>query len=487
MFSKAYKSLKNALDSKWFTALIIVLFVLQAGWIALSFRYPMIYDEAFHVDATRLFSQQYSPTLSSQPEYYDMYGALSHGGATLFHYLLGLPFRFVDNRVENTAVEVISLRFFCITLAALGIYVYIRLFDRLKIKRRFSNIAMLIFVMLPITTFVSATVNYDNLLLPLTGLFFLLAVRVVQSKKINVEDVILMIVVGSLATLVKFTFIPLFVVSALYILTIFINRYKKQGSSSLSIISRPMLYVSILAALITLPILFSVYGVNVLNYRSVRPSCQQVLSVDRCTSSDLQARHDEAVKAKEGREPQQLPEYTSLWLTQMINWTSMTGARPNGGGAVTKDPLPVLHATLYFGSIIALLAIARAKNILRKPEHNFLFVMTGVLYVSVFLQNYSVYLDVYYPYAVQPRYLLTVAPILIVFGIISVNHILGKRQLTKSILLGFTLLLLTQGGGITTHILKSDSSWYFDNNTVRRVNDSARSVLAPLVKEREDN
>jgi len=489
LFNKGWSNLKKVLGSKWFTVAIIALFVVQAGWIALSFRYPMIYDEGFHVDATRLFSQQLTPWLSSQPERLDTYGVLSNGGATLFHYLTSFLLRAVNVFTQNSAIEVITLRMAGVFMAAVGLYIYTKLFEFVGIPRHHANLAVLVFILLPIVPFVAATVNYDNMLFPLTGLFLYLGVRIIKSSKVTPHLLLWILTVGLLTSLVKFTFMPVFAVGILYIAWSQIHLIRVRGNEYGRIIElkkRPIL-LSGTALLISTLLFLSVYGVNIYRYGSLQPSCDQVLTEARCSNSYLVTRRNNAINTVDTRSLVQMPEYFSLWATQMINWTNMTGTLQSGEGLITKDPLPILYATVYFGSLVGLVLVGRSTGILVGKEYMFLYAVTVGLTFAVFLQNYGTYLEVRYPYAIQPRYLLTVIPVILVACIYSANQLLANRVAIKIVVLFGLGLLLTQGGGLTTHILKSDESWYWDNNNVVNVNNKARDILKPFVKEREDN
>ena len=46
------------LDSRALLVTVIAVFVLQAAWIAVSFRFPMAYDEAYHLPIIQIFSTQ---------------------------------------------------------------------------------------------------------------------------------------------------------------------------------------------------------------------------------------------------------------------------------------------------------------------------------------------------------------------------------------------------------------------------------------------
>jgi len=162
-FQNTHNFIRRVLGSRGFLVFIIILFAFQSAWIAFSFRYPMLYDEYFHVNVIKLFSQQLSPFITSQPTSYDIFGVLSYGVATLFHYLMSFPYRAISVFTDNLAIQVISMRLVCIAFTAVGIVLFNKLFQKIGIKQVFINVALLLFVLLPIVPFVAATVNYDNM------------------------------------------------------------------------------------------------------------------------------------------------------------------------------------------------------------------------------------------------------------------------------------------------------------------------------------
>jgi len=105
------------------------------------------------------------------------------------------------------------------------------------------------------------------------------------------------------------------------------------------------------------------------------------------------------------------------------------------------------------------------------------------LVVSIFMVNLKDYNELHAAGAIQPRYLLSVAPVILVATVASFSFILRKARTMKLTLLVVGLLIFTQGGGLITHIMRSDDSWDWDNKIVHQINDGARDILKTLVKE----
>jgi len=488
-FETLYYFIRKLLDSKRFMAFIVIIFILQSVWIAASFRFPMLYDEDFHFDATRLYSQQISPVISSQPTYYDMYGSFSHGGATLFHYFMSIPFRIMSIFTNDKTIQVVSLRLICIVMVAVGILLYNRLFQKIGIKQIFINIGMLIFILLPIVTLISATINYDNMLFPLTALYLIICTNVLMDRKLNWRQLAWLVIIGCTASLVKYTFLPIFAISILFLTIVIYRRYKKNIFSKLyaSFISTSKKQIVFMVALLALSVWMfsSIYIHNVISYKSLQPSCQQVMSKQRCSKNSIALRDNNAELTKETRPLMQNPDFISIWVVQISNWTNITGIHlANGRGVVVSRPLPIIYTTVFIGGFVGLSVIlytwrSQKKNL----SWYFLISVSVFLILTVFMQNYHTYIKLHMPYSIQPRYILTIVPILIVFSIVATNLALRKYRLVKLFLLFFMLILFSQGGGLVTHIIKSNDGFNWDYKAVRQINNSARNILNPFVKE----
>ncbi|HRN90144.1 MAG TPA: DUF2142 domain-containing protein [Candidatus Saccharibacteria bacterium] len=487
-FNHIYSLLTKTLASKRFSWFVVGLFIFQALWVAFSFRFPMIYDEGFHMEATRLFSGHILPVLETQPVSSDIFGIFVSGGATIFHYFMSVPYSIVSWFTDSRTAHVIVLRIIGVIMFAGGIVLFTKLFQKIGIRRIYINIGMLLFILLPVTTLTAATVSYDNMLFLLTPAFLIMCVRILLSKKMNWRDYALLIALGCLASLVKFTFLPIFAAGILFIGIYTLRRWKKSIFRELlvSIQSTKKIPMILIAAIlvVSVGVFSSVYIKNTIVYGSPQPSCQELLGEERCTNGGVTARNLNAAATKNTRELQSVPVYLSSWATQMTNWTNMTGSRIQNSGMVIKDPLPVIYATVFIAIFIGAGFMLYSWKLIKKNiAWYFLLTMATVLILSVFVQNTLTYLELHIAYAVQPRYLLGIMPILIIMMAVSAGIALRKHRLVKSLLLVIVFILFSQGGGLVTHILRSDDSWNWNNATVKSINNNARELLRPFVKE----
>lgn len=102
----------------------------------------------------------------------------------------------------------------------------------------------------------------------------------------------------------------------------------------------------------------------------------------------------------------------------------------------------------------------------------------------LFSLNMSDYYKYYRAIAIQERYLVPLLPMIVVFSLLSINYMLRKSRALKLTVLVIFFALYLNGAGLVTHIVRSDESWNWDNQTIRQVNDKARDLLTPFVKER---
>jgi hypothetical protein len=483
---KIYTTIVKFLGSKTFFWLIIVFFILESLWIALSFRFPMIYDEAFHVPLIRVFSHQWSPIINNQPLAYDHFGDLAHQGSLFYHYLMSFPYRLISLFSSSQEVQVITLRVLNILMGASGLIIFMHLFKRIGIKRVHTNIALLIFVLLPIVPFVAATINYDNMLFLLTAPYLLICVRLIKTQKVSWYNYVNLILVGCFASLVKFTFLPIFAASVLYLSVVLFRRHGKKMFSDLARSfgksRRPWQILAALALIFFVGMFSLVYVQNMVRYGDPDPPCVKTLSQQRCLASGPIARNIQAAQTKNERPTEPFPAYANRWFNNMLLVTDFSGAN-TAHGAKIKSPLSSMNTLVFCGVFASVGTLLYAWRSVRKNDSwYFLLTIVVVLVVVVFFDNYSSYLKLHAAYAIQPRYLLSILPIVLVMMVVAAGYILRKLPYLKLASLIAVLLLFTQGGGAITHIVLSDDTWYWQNSTVIKANHAAKKVLRPLIK-----
>lgn len=475
------------LSSKNFLWFILLLFILQSLWLAVSLLYPMLFDEMFHFGVVRIYSKQLSPFITNQPEMYDTYGYLTFGSASIYHYILSFPYRLLSIFIDSQTALIISLRIINIALACLGIWIFNLVFKKIGIKQIFINIALLFYILIPIVTFASATISYDNLLLPLTALFLLLGVNILITKKIYYKDYLIFFIVGMFTALVKFTFLPLFLVGLLYVA---INAYIKHKASFIGYFIKTFKdskgYVKWLLTImfvITFSMLCIRYITPVLLYKTPIPSCAVALGETRCVDNNVSLYEMNAKATKNERQPEVPQQYILTWIKTILLQLDTSASVTSNGVQIGKS-IPVFAAVMSFGVLFGISVLLFSWQKLDKNiGWYFLISILATLVISVIafsaFSYYSVNLDI----NTQARYIISVLPIGMVMAVISLNRILNNARTIKVLLLISALTLSTQGGGIIKPLLNANDSWYWDNQTLRNINKDLKNHISPFVDE----
>ena len=476
------------IGSKYFFWFIIALFIFQAMWIAFSFRYPMIYDEYYHFGLIEYFSHQWLPWIKDQPNSLDQYGSLARNPFLFYHYLMSFPFRIISLFTNNLAMQVISMRIVNIGLFAGGLVIFAKLFKSMKIQPVFRNIALLFFVLLPATPFVAATVNYDNAIFLLTALFMFVGLKIIQNEKMQWYNYVLLVLIGMAGSLMKTSFLPIFAAGFAYIFIRLIIKQKNNIIRDAIKSFKPSsiwLKVVILVPFVIVGFIFAErFAVNIVKYHSLSPSCERLMTKERCLANIIELRADDLKKNRKGI-PDQDPQYVLRWSSDMIFTLLWTGSSLDKTDQVEFiNPLPVIYTVVFIGSIISLAAITYSFEKFKKiPGFWFVIVIIACYIISLFYVNISAYYEFYQPVSIQGRYLLPLLPVIMLFALLGINNIFHRIRFIKVPLLLIVFVLILSGAGVITHIVRSRNSWYWDNSTVRQINVSARNTLSPLVQQ----
>lgn len=478
------------LGSKMFFWIITAIFVLQAAWIAISFIYPLIYDEGFHVPIIELFSHQLSPFIVNQPEAYDAYGNLSNGDASLYHYIMSFPFRIIQIFTKEFMVQVIVLRILNIMVFAMGIVVFSKLFEYINVKRIYVNLGIFVMTVLPMVPFVAAHVNYDNLLFLMTAWYLLIALRILKLKKADWYNYSLLIIVGCITSLIKFTFLPIFAASLVYLVIVMYRRHGRIAIFGVvGSFKNSAMFVRLgLGTVLLLAVgMFSlVYLQNIIRYGSVHPACELTMDINRCMKSDVVSRNIKSEAIRDQRPLSQLPVFVLDWTDAMMRGV---GYRATNTVVLSHkpidQPLPIIFMVIFTGVFVAIgLSIKYWGYITSNLSWNFLITMVGLMIVVVFIDNYIIYYKYHALYAIQARYLLNILPAMTVLAVLLFGKLIHRqRNIVKFAIVLLVVGIFTQGGGVITYILRSDNSWYWNSRRVIEYNNTAKKILRPLVKE----
>jgi hypothetical protein len=487
------RRLTSLLGSQTFFRLIMALLVAQAAWIALSGRYPMAFDEDFHLGIIRLYAHHLSPFWSGQPANADAFGAVARDPSYMYHYLMSFPYRLISLFTNDQTIQVIILRAIDIGLFAGGLALYRRLMLKLGISRAVTHVCLLIFVLIPIVPLLAAQINYDNLLLPLTAAALLLTVRfddiLTSRKRLDARTSLQILVICLLGSLVKYAFLPIFAAIVGFGL-IRAWQYRRQIkpwaglAASWRELSR-WLRLSLAAAFILSAGLFTQrYGVNLVRYHNPIPDCAQVLTVKQCSAYGPWNRdyNYELTKTQSPRSPL---IFTADWFYGM--WLRLFFAVDGPGtGFQTRGPLlvPGLSSIVFsaIGVLAVLAALPRlAKRFKARLPIAWLFVAVAAVYtLALWLDEYRDFLATGRAVAINGRYLLPVLLLVMPIAAVAVSELVRNRQSLKLGLAVVFILCFAWGGGALTYILRSNNNWYWPSPAVRTANQDVRDVLGPL-------
>jgi len=160
-----------------------------------------------------------------------------------------------------------------------------------------------------------------------------------------------------------------------------------------------------------------------------------------------------------------------------------TGANTESG---TRDapPLPVAYLVVFVGFIVSFAALFYGLERLRLIPGFWLVISVSTLYVIALLYvDLMAYTDYYKMVGVQGRYILPLLPCIMVFSLLGLNYAMRGIRVLKLPIFTIIFVLYLNGAGVITHIMRSNCSWYWDNQTICQVNNEARSIMTPFVKE----
>jgi hypothetical protein len=473
---------------------VIAILVVGAGWFALTASYPMAFDESFHMGIIQIYSRQLSPILMSTP--LPGYGGLANDPSYLFHYLMSFPYRLISSMTHEPNLQVISMRFLNIALFAAGLVGYRKLLLRFTISPALIHFSLLMLVLLPVTPFLAAHINYDNLIFLLTPInlwFVLNCVKSIEKGSLNARDISIVIILGALTSLVKYAYLPIYVACLAYIVGVWLwsSHRKKVIDSALAsfrALSRGMLIGLTVAFIVSSGLFLQRYAVNLIQFHRIQPDCAQVEPLSSCLRYGPWARDYglAAIANSSTSRPEHmsLPEFIPSWVGTFIYKLYF---------AINYDfreysPMPLPIATAHVVSGVGLvLSLVFCRSIWRQNRHLALFVLISLVYLlSLLSVNYPTYLRLDKAVAVNGRYLMPFLPFMFVILALSYRELLTRiwrRYLaTAKVALAIAVTFLAlQGGGAMTYLIHSEPVWYWQGGPLTSFNTQLQKVVTTLV------
>lgn len=475
---------------------VLAFFVVESLWVAFSARYPMAFDEDFHMGVIKIYSHHWLPFLTAQPDGANQFGALQSDPSYLYHYLMSFPYRLIAACTDSQAVQVITLRLLNIPLALGAIVLFRRVLVRLGASSALAHTALAVFVLIPIVPLLAGQVNYDNLVLLLMAWMCLLAFDVYAALRQGVflvRTVLVLAVVCLLASLVKYAFLPMVVVTGVFLAVGAWQGFHEMGWRALWAavvahwqgLSRRTAVGLLLVLLVSAGLFAQRYGLNVMRYHAPIPSCEIVLNDTACREYGPWLRNYELSEAKgEAMPPMSPAGYTWLWLESLHYRLFFVVNGPfDDFRNYPPMPLPAAVAIVVAVSGVVAIGLFGRRIFAGRPLLLYAAALTLFYMLVLWAEDYSQFVETGQPVAINGRYLLPVLPLLAaVFG--RALHVAWSHTPRfKPVAVVAVLLLFLQGGGVISFILRSDAGWYWQNSTVWHVNNAARRSLAPFVVE----
>lgn len=482
----------GVLRSPKFFYAIIGLLVLQALWIALSGRYPMAFDEDFHVGVIRLYATHYLPVWSAHPTGGDAFGAVARDPSYLFHYLMSFPYSLAGVFTHSEAIKIVVLRLIDIALFASGLPLYRALLLKTGASRALVHASLLLFVLVPIVPFLAAQVNYDNLIMPLTALTLLLALRLnasLTTKSFDVTALFQLLIVGFFACITKYAYLPVFLAVVGYLLVRGYQVYRTPRALlrvlvlSWRKLAGPRRWLLVGLLVLASALVAERYVGNVARYHTPVPDCAQVLDYSHCKSYGPWIRDYNFALNKRPDADKNPLRYTQHWIYGMWFRTYFAVDGP-ASEFETRGPLMAPAVGGVISAVVGLSAfVLMAPRLWRRYNRSVLslYCVVIALYVGIlWLTEYQLYRQTAMPVAINGRYLLPVLPLVVVMTVLAVRELLGHRRALQTLIAIGVLICSLWGGGALTYILRSNNAWYWSGTPTNTVNHALQRGLGPL-------
>ncbi|MDZ7744504.1 MAG: hypothetical protein U5K77_01960 [Candidatus Saccharibacteria bacterium] len=461
---------------------ILFIAVFQGVWYALSII-PGMFDEVRHIDAIMFQKELINPFIDSQPEHWDIIGNGIRDPSYLFYYLMSWPVRLIAAITNNQAAQVIALRLIMVGFFTWALFLWRKALLRLSISPISINVGLLFVVLTPATAPLAGTINYDNLIFFATALCLLFSIKVINTKRIEINSLIGLLATGMFFSVIKYTFLAIFIPILAYTLWRLFSSYGKKLPSLLRSSFKQLSSAGKIVGVLLLVISFGLFLerpiYNTVRYGNPKPACKQIIDERRCSANDLIKSRITLQKNRPADfKPKSPFEYgLKNWAPIMITGSSRV--------INAQTPTIVMHFLYYSFAFTGIGMVIYYLRDHLQFKANILLLIVVLTYLAVlFLTNYSSYNKNAGVVAVNARYFLPVLPILLVFVAESFLRALRKYRAVSTVLLTVIILSFSQGGGLISTLIVFNQQHYWNNSLVIQVNNKTKKALHNIVFER---
>jgi hypothetical protein len=494
MTNTFYSKVVSFLGSKKFFYVIIAFFVLETVWIALSGRYPMAFDEDYHLGIIQLYTHQFSPFFAREPAGANVYGAVTRDPSYLYHWLMSYPYRWIHYFTSDFTIMVILLRFISVAFFAAGLVVYRRVLSCSKLSPSLINCVFLFMVLTPNVPLVAAQINYDSLLILLTATNLLFSLKFLTAFKkggtLKLGTLAFVVSLSLLTCLEMYAFLPICAVILIYFFILLykdrksnVKQFNKKIAQAYHKLSfRTRISLGLFLAL-SLGLFIAMYGYNTVKYDWPLPECNQVIGAQACKAYSVWERDNNYYLTKSNHYNKSPLYFSGKWLGSYY-YSLFFAINGKDSGFALGPALPIpYYSGIIVASIGGILIICYRRRIFKdNPVYLFLGIVVAAYVLALWSLNYKDYVHLGTAIALQGRYLVVVMPLIYLVTATAFKFLLDKRHMLKPWIVILFVLLFSQGGGAITFIMRSDPSWYWENNTfIDKSNQRVQNIVKHVV------
>lgn len=450
--------LLRSVASPIFLWLTFAWFIFQTVWMALSTNLGISPDESYHYGLIQLFAHNgWLPFIHNQAGYYWL-GEVVHSPFILYHYLFSLPYHLFSG--SSHALEI--LRLLNVPLAALSFFLANRLSQELKLSPLAKNLSLFMLANTLMFVFLSGMLNYDNLLIPLSLLSFILVIKVIKRSSITLLIALLAALFAGLLTAVNF--LPV----AFAIVVTITYRFRRNivlgPRSEIKSVTNSILVV---VAILLLALFSQRYLFNLAKYHTYSPACDKVNTVTQCMQNGIYKRSVglKATAHSVGITPM---EYFTSWVWNMNNDTF---------GILGHKSIPPNRVVKFWTEVLLLISPLIIVRLYRNRGAWTLLLLFWVFYtLTLFTKNYLGYEHSGANLGVQGRYLFPFLPL--AYFLLNKYVLQGlARKSWQSLYVLLTIAIFIVSA-LPTYLVKASPDWY--TNRSKAVNASLHAHLDNL-------
>lgn len=355
--------------------------------------------------------------------------------------------------------EFVILRFFNILFSTVTVIYTLRLARLFTSSKAVHLLALIIITNIPMFTFLSASVNYDNLTNMFASMTIYYLFLYIKSSMLN--DLLKVIILINLGLITKVTFIPLALICTIILIISIIKKSQDKSYFHKTYSSVRSCLVLVVICIISILLSSNLYIRNFYYYQKIIPACEQVTSYENCRLNPTFVR-DENLRSD--------PKTTLLTpYKYFLTWGDLMLTRSMG--ILGHDSLYKSTVLLIPYKIIFSLSLILLLRLILKKERFLLTLFIIAVFYTVILAYYHNYrnyittgvIDI----ALQGRYLFPiVVPVALLTGYALLNTFKNKRICIIIFAIVSTVFIL----GDYIHFKRNvPDLWYFDTSLSRNI------------------